>query len=117
MADMRSSIVITVFSTAPGIGKTVISLRRLPRHDQLEPTPILLTIPELEYCERVTEVKMDAKKLVTSFGKHPIISFKYDAVEFNITEDRLEFYYGEDMVGWMAAEEYVLKVKKKKKSE
>ena len=85
---------------------TVITVRRRPRPFQEEPEPLLVTIPELEYCGLVTELEMTAVGMRTSFAFDAKKPYRYDFCMWNPEEDRMEFYYDEQPVGWIVCDEY-----------
>ena len=86
--------------------KDIVSVTRLPRRSQKDPAPILLTVPTIDYCDLITGMEMEAYGLKSSFGDHPVTIFKYDSCEWNDAERRIDFYYDEDQVGWLACDHY-----------
>ncbi len=87
-------------------GKTFVSLSRIPRRGEESPDNIMLTLPSIGYCNLVTGIEMEAFGLRSSFGDSAELSFKYDSCEWNDVEKRIDFYYDEDFIGWIACDEY-----------
>ena len=89
-------------------GTVKVTVSRRPRNKWGSTEPILLTYPEINYCKLVTDVDLIASGLKTSFKDIAGVSFKYDYAEWNDTECRIDFYYDEDPVCWVACDEYRL---------
>ena len=87
-------------------GSVSVEVRRIPKRTENGATPILLTCPEIDYCGFVTGIELTAIGLDTSFDLGAGKEIKYDSCEWNPTDWRIDFYYDEDMVGWISCEEY-----------
>lgn len=87
-------------------GSVFVQVRRIPKRTENGATPILLTCPEIDYCGFVTGIELTAIGLDTSFDPGAGKEIKYDSCEWNPTDWRIDFYYDEDMVGWISCEEY-----------
>ena len=96
-------------------GKTFVTVKRLPRRDQTVPQPVMITVPQLDYCELITEIKIEAVGLRTSFGDGQEISFKYDYCEWDNDKRILDFYFDEYFLGWIACDAYLFYNDKKTK--
>ena len=87
-------------------GRTFLDLKRLPRRGQEAPEPVMLNYPTVDCCDLVTEIELESVGLRSSFGEHPIQMFRYDSCEWNNTERRIDFFYDDSLIGWMACDEY-----------
>ena len=87
-------------------GNVTVRVERLPGRDRQKADPILLVYPTIRFCQRVTEMEMTAYDVETSFDLNAEKPVKYDSCEWNYAEDRIDFYYDEERVGWITCEEY-----------
>ena len=87
-------------------GSVSIKAERIPRRSERIAAPILLTYPRIDYCDLVTGTELTAIGLATSLDLNAERAVKYDYCEWNYTDNRIDFYYDEDMVGWISCEEY-----------
>lgn len=87
-------------------GSVVVKVERIPKRSEDAATPILLTYPKINYCDLVTGMELTAFDLNTSFDLDAEKAVKYDSCDWNYTDNRIDFYYDEDMIGWISCEEY-----------
>ena len=87
-------------------GETVVTANRLPRPYQETAEPLLMVIPELDYCGLITGMEMKVLGMRSSFAFDAQKKYRYDFCAWNQKEDRIEFYYDEKPVGWIACTEY-----------
>lgn len=90
-----------------------VSVSRIPKYNCNEAKPVLLTYPEINFCKLVTGIDMTAYGVKTSFEDNTGTSYKYDFVEWNDTDCRIDFYYDGTPVGWILCDEYRLYPDKK----
>lgn len=91
----------------------VLLVTRRPKRDEENASPFLLTLPQLDYCSLVSEIKVNAFGLRASFVSSSDGKFKYDTCEWNQSERRLEFFFDADFVGWISCEDYHIPVQEK----
>ncbi|MBO6054783.1 MAG: sel1 repeat family protein [Oscillospiraceae bacterium] len=94
--------------------RAIVLVSRRPKRDEDVARPFLLTLPQLNFCSLVSEVKVDAFGIRASFVSSTEGKFRYDTCEWNHSERRLEFYSDDDFVGWISCEEYRIPVPERK---
>ncbi len=87
-------------------GHPVLSAKRLVPRLGPSPDMILITIPQLNYCERTREFSYtlnDKAKIHFQGNKDRI---RYDYCTWNPVENRYEFFYDDTSVAWVKADYY-----------
>ena len=87
-------------------GPIRVRISRLPYPGSEWIKPVLITIPEIEYCDVMTELELEAYNLVTSFNIKSQTPVRYDYCEWNYTENRFDFFFNDVLAGWIACDEY-----------
>ena len=96
-------------------GKATVRVTRCPMRGQERPEPLLITYTPIDFCELADGLELEGINLKTSFGDFPEVGFRYDSVEWNETDKRLDLYYDFDPVGWISCDEYRLYKRRKEK--
>ncbi|MBO4790729.1 MAG: sel1 repeat family protein [Clostridia bacterium] len=92
-----------------------LTVRRCPKRGEEKPEPMLITYPQLDFCELSDSSEMEIFDLMTSGGDRGKISFRYDSLEWNHTENRLDIYYDTDLAGWISYDKIRINKAKKEK--
>ena len=71
-----------------------------------EPEDILITIPQLTFCERTTQVSFTVDDTAEIWFKDDTDTVRFDFCDWNDVESRFEFYYDDELVAWSKSEEY-----------
>ena len=79
--------------------------KRLPTQSCPKPDSILVTLPELEYCQRTNEFSYLCKVDRLWFKGHSD-TIKFDFCEWNSGENWFEFYYEREFVGYIKSDSY-----------
>lgn len=87
-------------------GPIRVKVSRIPYPSEDDAKPLLVTIPEMDYCDVITEMEFEAYNLVTSFNIQSQTPVRYDQCNWNYTENRLDFYFNGMLIGWIACDEY-----------
>jgi len=85
-----------------------IRAKRVPVKTGKSVRPILVTIPELDWCELTTEVTIEAINIKTTFNSEEDGPSLVDYVEWNWAEQRLDFYCTDNLIGWISCDAYRL---------
>lgn len=80
-----------------------IKAERIPKREE-EAQPILIVYPAIDMCELSSSIELTAEELQASFDTE----IRYDFCDWNIEENRIEFYYDEQMTGWISCHRYFL---------
>ena len=78
-----------------------IRARTKPVHEE-----ILVTIPELRYCERTNKVSYKTDEAAEIWFKDEAPSVRFDFCAWNNTDKRVEFFYDDESVAWVRSEKY-----------
>ncbi len=96
-------------------GKAKVNVTRCPMRGQERPEPLLITYTPIDFCELADGLELEGINLKTSFGDFPEVGFRYDSLEWNEADKRLDLYYDYDLIGWISCDEYRLYRRKKEK--
>lgn len=87
-------------------GRTELLMERTPTRSVPDPEPILLTIPQLKFCERTLKISLAPDEDAVIWFKDDSQKVKYDCCEWNDVEDRFEFYYDDELTAWVRSEHF-----------
>ena len=106
-ADLSSENNLCLLSrTAYETGRLELTAERMPTRSVPEPEDILITIPQLKYCERTRKASYILDKTAEIWFKDATSQVRYDYCCRNYTDERVEFYYDDELVAWVKAERY-----------
>ena len=83
-----------------------LTAERIPTRSDPVPEKILVTIPQLKYCERTDRVSYKTYGAAELWFKDDASRVRYDFCTWNDTDDRVEFYYDDVLVAWVKSEKY-----------
>ena len=89
----------------PGHGLKLTAERIVTRTDP-EPEALLVTIPQLKYCERTLKVSYMTDAAAECWFKDDAARVRYDFCTWDDIDDRDEFYYDDELVAWVRSEKY-----------
>ena len=72
------------------------------------PEAILVTIPQLKYCERTHKAAYKVDDTAEIWFKGDGAEIRYDYCRWNGRDDRVEFYYDEEIVAWVRSEKFCI---------
>ena len=75
------------------------------------PEEILVTIPQLKYCERMNKVSYVLNDAAKLWFKDDASQVRYDFCTWNDVDNRVEFYYDDVLVAWVRSRKYRIFVK------
>ena len=83
-----------------------LSAERIPTRSVRNPEKILITIPQLKLCEWTQKVSyiLDGSSVIRF--KNDAAEVRYDFCVWNDVDDRVEFYYDDELVAWVRIESY-----------
>ena len=87
-------------------GHTELIAERLPCRQELYPDHILLTIPQVHFCDLTKRVSLTVDDKAEIWFKDDAREVKYDFCEWSCAYSRYEFYYDEELVAWIRSEFY-----------
>lgn len=87
-------------------GHTELIAKRIPTRSVPGPDSILVTIPELTFCARTTEVSFTVDDNAQIWFKDNADSVCFDYCVWNNVESRYEFYYDDELTAWSNSEKY-----------
>ncbi len=83
-----------------------LAAERIPTRTAPDPEELLVTIPQLKYCERTLKVSYKADGTAEIWFKDDADRVRYDFCTWNDVDDRVEFYYDDELVAWVRSEKY-----------
>ena len=104
LASENSRCTLTRFTNAGGHCELIAE--RVPTRSVPDPKPILLTIPQLNFCERTLKVSLTPDEAAEIWFKDDAQQIRYDFCEWNDIDDRYEFYYDDELVAHVRSEGY-----------
>ena len=90
---------------APGHG-VKLAAERIPTKTFPDPEALLITISQLKYCERTRKVFYLPDETAQIWFKDDAARMRYDFCSRNDIDDRVEFYYDDELVAWVRSEKY-----------
>lgn len=87
-------------------GHTELIARRIPTQSVPDPESILVTIPQLSFCTRTTQVSFSIDDDAEVCFKGSADSIRFDFCDWNAVESRYEFYYDDELTAWSKADKY-----------
>lgn len=87
-------------------GRCVLIAERIPTKSVPDPGCILLTFPEMDYCEHTMEVSMVTDDDAKIWFKDDAKQIRYDFCGQNEDEDSYEFYYDDELVARIVSDHY-----------
>ena len=85
-----------------------LTAERIPTRSVPVPEEILVTIPQLKYCERTNKVSYFLDDAAELWFKDNASQVRFDFCTWNDTGDCVEFYYDDELVAWVRSEKYRL---------
>lgn len=79
---------------------------RTPTRSVSDPEPILLTVPQLDFCERTLKVSLTPDEDADIWFRDDAQQVRYDFCKWNDIDDRYEFYYDDELVAYVGSEGY-----------
>ncbi len=83
-----------------------LAAERIPTRTAPDPEGLLVTIPQLKYCERTLKVSYMSDETAEIWFKDDAAQVRYDFCTWNDINDRVEFYYDDELVAWIRSEKY-----------
>lgn len=96
----------TLTRTTNADGHCELIAERIPTKSVPDPEPILLTVPELRFCERTLKVSLTPDGDATMWFKDDSRQARYDFCKWNDIEYSYEFYYDDELVAWVRSGHY-----------
>ncbi len=88
-----------------GHGINLVAERIATRTDP-NPEGLLITVPQLKYCERTSKVSYVPDETAEIWFKGDADKVRFDFCIWNDIDDRVEFYYDDELVAWVRSEKY-----------
>lgn len=83
-----------------------LAAERIPTRSVRNPEKILITIPQLKLCERTRKVSYIPDGSAVIRFKNDASEVRYDFCAWNGVDDRVEFYYDDELVAWVRTERF-----------
>ncbi len=96
----------TLSKTVNEAGRIELTAQRVSTRSVQDPAMILITIPQLKYCERTRKVTYVLDETAEIWFKDDADQVRYDFFTWNDVDDRYEFYYDDEIAAWVRSENY-----------
>ena len=87
-------------------GRVALVAKRIPTRSVPHPKAILVTVPELTFCERTNLVSLTLDEDAEVWFKDDASCVLYDFCKFNYPDDRYHFYFDDELVAWTKSKRY-----------
>ena len=87
-------------------GRLELTAERIETRTMPDPEYILVTIPEMSFCERTKKVSYTLDETAEVWVKDEAEHVRFDYCGWNETEYRYEFRYDDDLVAWVRSDHY-----------
>ena len=87
-------------------GHARLIAKRIPTRSVPEPESIIVTIPQLSFCERTKEVAFTIDDTAQTWFIGDENRVRFDFCAWNEVESRYEFYYDDEVVAWSKSDKY-----------
>ena len=87
-------------------GQMELTAERVATKSFPEPGEILVTIPQLKYCERTRKASYILDEKAKIWFKEDTSQVRYDYCTWNDSDERDEFFYDDELVAWIKTEKY-----------